>query len=93
MNWKTFLDNAFNDLEQKRIPYLVIDIRGNEGGNDDVITYLVKTLAKKPVSLEQGKKKVRYQRIPADLEPYLSSWDDSFKDFTPRIARGSDGWS
>ena len=92
MNWKTFLDNAFNDLEQKRIPNLVIDIRGNEGGNDDVIAWLVKALAKKPVSLEQGKKKVRYQRIPADLEPYLSSWDDSFKDFTPGIARGSDGW-
>jgi C-terminal processing protease CtpA/Prc len=66
-------------MEQKRISNLIMDIRDNEGGDDEVIGYVVKAIARKPVSIEPAMKKVRYTRIPADLEPYLSSWDDSYK--------------
>jgi hypothetical protein len=79
MNWKAFIDKAFADMEQKRIPHLVIDIRNNEGGDDEVVGYVVKAIAKKPVSADPSLKMVRYKSIPADIQPYLSSWNDDFK--------------
>ena len=36
MDWKDFLNQAFEEINRKKIPYLVIDIRGNEGGSDEV---------------------------------------------------------
>jgi Peptidase family S41 len=79
INWKAFIDKAFADMEQKRIPHLVIDIRNNEGGDDEVVGYIAKAIANKPVTLDPAMKMVRYQRLPADIEPYLSSWDDAYK--------------
>ena len=66
-------------MGQKRIPNLVIDIRNNEGGDDEVVGYLVKAIAKKPVTADPSIKMVRYKTIPADIQPYLSSWDDAYK--------------
>ena len=79
MNWKDFIDKAFADMEQKRIPHLVIDIRNNEGGDDEVVGYIVKAIAKKPVTIDPAKKMVRYQRIDPAIEAYLDSWDDAYK--------------
>jgi hypothetical protein len=79
MNWKAFIDKAFADMEQKRIPHLVIDIRNNEGGDDEVVGYVVKAIAKKALTVEPAKKMVRYQRIDPAIEAYLGSWDDAFK--------------
>jgi Peptidase family S41 len=33
-NFKNFLDSAFSDIKQKGIKKLLIDLRGNQGGND-----------------------------------------------------------
>jgi len=79
MNWKTFIDKAFADMEQKRIPNLVIDIRNNEGGDDEVVGYIVRAIANKEVIVEPAKKMVRYQRIDPEIEAYLGSWDDAYK--------------
>jgi hypothetical protein len=34
-NFKNFLDSAFTDIKQKGVKKLLIDLRGNQGGNDD----------------------------------------------------------
>jgi hypothetical protein len=33
-NFKSFLDSAFKDLRDKKVSKLIIDVRGNQGGND-----------------------------------------------------------
>ncbi|MBK8045355.1 MAG: hypothetical protein IPK21_23490 [Haliscomenobacter sp.] len=41
MNWRKFLQDAFSALQKQAIPNLVIDIRNNEGGADEVIAFFV----------------------------------------------------
>jgi C-terminal processing protease CtpA/Prc len=33
-DWETFLDRGIDDLIDKRVPALILDLRGNEGGVD-----------------------------------------------------------
>ena len=34
-NFKQFLDSAFDDIRNRKIKSLLIDVRSNQGGNDD----------------------------------------------------------
>lgn len=60
-DFKIFLDSAFDDIKEKKVKQLVIDIRNNQGGNDENGAILYTYIASKPfryyASLEsvQGK--------------------------------------
>jgi len=47
-NFSQFLDSSFNDIKNKRIKKLILDIRNNQGGNDGNGTLLYTYFAKKP---------------------------------------------
>ena len=47
-NFKAFLDSAFTDIRNKKITKLIIDIRGNQGGNDGNGELLYSYLTSKP---------------------------------------------
>jgi C-terminal processing protease CtpA/Prc len=48
MNWKSFLKESFRQISDKQAKYLIIDIRDNEGGDDEVSLELARYLAHKP---------------------------------------------
>ncbi len=90
MNWRKFLQDAFSALQKQAIPNLVIDIRNNEGGADEVIAFLSQYLVSKPIAMEPMEDRLRYEYIAPEWEPYLRSWDDSFKDFRGKVRRIDD---
>ena len=45
---KTFMDESFKDINSRNIKNLIIDVRGNGGGNSWATAYLLQYLAKKP---------------------------------------------
>ncbi len=90
MNWRKFLQDAFAALQKQAIPNLVIDIRHNEGGADEVIAFLSQYLVAKPIAMEPMEDRLRYEFIAPEWGPYLSSWDDSFKDFRGKVRRIDD---
>ncbi|MDX2284725.1 MAG: S41 family peptidase [Bacteroidia bacterium] len=92
MDWEAFLEAAAAELRSRPGARLLVDIRGNEGGNDEVIYRLARLLASKPVRIPPGETRVRYQTLPPDLEPYLSSWDNSFRDLRRRTRPGGEGY-
>ena len=47
-NFKQFLDSAFNDIRSRKIKSLLIDVRNNQGGNDDNGAFLYSYLSKAP---------------------------------------------
>ena len=47
-NFKQFLDSAFNDIKNKKITSLLIDVRSNQGGNDGNGALLYSYLTKIP---------------------------------------------
>lgn len=82
--WDTFLKKAFADIKKRRTENVIIDIRWNEGGIDEVLMFIGKNIARSPIALPQRQDRVRYRNIPSELKPYLFTWDTSFYDLSAR---------
>jgi hypothetical protein len=82
--WSTFLKNAFSEIKKRKIKNLVIDIRWNEGGQDEVLLFIGRNLAKQPIKIPQRQDLVRYRKIPAELKSYLFTWNNDFFDLSPK---------
>ena len=79
-DWKSWLDDRLNEAVGRNAPGLIVDLRGNEGGNDvgnEIISHLIDA----PITLSPMRRLVRYRKIPSDLAPYLDTWDKSFLDW------------
>jgi hypothetical protein len=75
-DWEAWLDARLRSLSGARA--LVIDLRANEGGNDCGEMILAR-LAQRDLQLAGYERRVRFRTTPADLDPYVDTWDDSFR--------------
>ena len=77
-DWQAWLNERLDSLSGAR--GLIVDIRQNEGGLDcgDLI---LSRLATAPLPQPAGRRLVRYRSVPADLRPYLDTWDPGFFDW------------
>jgi hypothetical protein len=75
-NWQGWLDDRLDSLAGAK--GLVIDLRGNEGGKDCGDRILAR-LIRAPLVTPMAERRVRFRRTPASLNPYLDTWDDSFR--------------
>jgi hypothetical protein len=91
LDWKAFLRDAFQELRQRGGQHLLLDIRGNEGGMDEVIYALARYLVKNPFRVWEWETRLRFDRAPERLRPYLSTWDESFYDFRGRVEPHPEG--
>lgn len=79
-DWKAFLRSAFDELRAKSVPNLVIDLRGNEGG-DSVGDFILPQIITEKVISENYQRYTRYRTVPQVLRENLSTWDSSFYDW------------
>lgn len=77
-DWQTWLDDRLTSL--KGAKGLIVDLRENEGGNDCGNAILAR-LTGLDIVPPKADRLVRYRQIPAALNPYLDTWDDSFRDW------------
>lgn len=90
-DWKTWLNDSLNEIAERMAPALIVDLRGNEGG-DNVGQVILDRLQRFPAVQESYARLVRYRRIPVDLDPYLKTWDKSFKDWGDRAVELPQPW-
>lgn len=90
MNWKDFLKDAFKELEKTKVRNLIVDIRGNEGGLDEVMDVLRNYLWKEDCELKDFQTKIRFNKIPESLRPYISTWDKSLLDMSAKLRQIED---
>lgn len=74
--WEPWLTARLDTLPS--IKGLVIDLRGNEGGNDCGAPILARLIARR-LTRDSGERLVRFRTTPPALDPYLDTWDDSFR--------------
>jgi len=79
-NEERYVDSIFiNLLKKPEIKNLIIDIRGNEGG-DNTGNYILSYVTSKKIGCDDPDRTCyRYQKIPDSLLKYLDTWDNSFK--------------
>jgi C-terminal processing protease CtpA/Prc len=83
-DWSEFLKNAFKEIKKRKIKNLIIDIRWNEGGQDEVLLFIGQNITKQPIKIPQRLYLMRYNKISTELKPYLFTWDNTFFDLSPR---------
>jgi C-terminal processing protease CtpA/Prc len=79
-DWKAWLNAKLDELADKNAPALIVDLRGNEGGND-VGDEILSRLVAQDLKIPAFGRLVRYRQTPEDLNPYLDTWDPSFKNW------------
>jgi len=89
-DWTTFIDATVDSAIAADARTLVVDLRGNEGGLDcgDV---LLARLIERPLVPAPAARCVRFRTTPADLDPHLDTWDDSFRRLGVDAVDGGDG--
>ena len=84
LDWKKFLANSFKIIEKKKIQSLIIDIRNNEGGQDNIPIELLTYLIVNPIKLEKSIDLVRYQKMKPMYTKFIDTWDKSVFNFTSK---------
>jgi hypothetical protein len=79
-DWKPWLNAHLDALVARDAPALIVDLRGNEGGND-VGDELLRRLVVADLPLAGMKRLVRYRAVPESLRPFLDTWDPAFRDW------------
>ncbi len=90
-DWKGWIAAAMDELARRGSTGLVIDLRANEGGldcGDEIVARLIDA----PLQEEPLSRRTRYRRAPAELEPYLDTWDKSFLDWGDDARPRGDGF-
>lgn len=90
-DWKAFLDRSFEELKEKSIANLIIDIRENEGGQTDVVSYILERVLQKTFEVSAMKSSVSYMEIPDDFRKHIRTWDQFPYNFNGKIASEEDG--
>ncbi|MEQ1493040.1 MAG: S41 family peptidase, partial [Terricaulis sp.] len=90
-DWRGFLDQSFTEIAARNVTKLIVDIRGNEGGNDcgDLVAA---RLIDAPIAREGYARRTRYRQTPERLNQYLDTWDRSFRNWGDDAVPRDDGF-
>lgn len=72
-DWKRYLNDVFYQINRQKIPHLVIDVRGNEGGNKEVTDFLMAKIANKDWKPVFKKSYIAYNEVNESLKVHLTT--------------------
>ena len=77
LDYKKFLNDAFEQLKSERVPTLIIDIRKNTGGNDEMKKELFSFLPLKNTEPVTRAGRTRFEVFPEVLKPHIKTWGNN----------------
>ncbi|MEL6561238.1 MAG: S41 family peptidase [Bacteroidota bacterium] len=93
MDWRKYFSTTFKQINQEKIKHLIVDLRKNQGGFDEIALGLIQHLVKKEGLVEDFIGKSRYKDFPESLKPYAKSWGDPwFHQMEVVSAKDSEGY-
>lgn len=78
--WREALDADLDALAADKARALVVDLRGNAGGQDVGDLILARRVTRDVRKIDYSRF-TRYRKTPADLDRYLKTWDRTFRDW------------
>jgi hypothetical protein len=79
-DYKKYLDSVFNIISTSNIKNLIVDIRGNEGGDDDARNNVLSYIANKPFGCGNPLRSLyKFLSVPDSIAPYLETWNEENK--------------
>ena len=88
-DWRSWLDERLSSLTGAK--GLIVDLRDNEGGRDCGDALLAR-LASAPIAFQAPERRTRFRRTPPALDPFLDTWDQSFRTLGVSAAPASGGF-
>lgn len=88
-DWRAWLDERLDSLAGAR--GLIVDLRDNEGG-EACGDALLARMIDRPYTPARIEQRLRFDRTPPDLDPFLDTWDDGFRTLGAGAARRPDGF-
>lgn len=83
--YESFLDSAFNDIKNKKIQNLVLDLRNNEGGGDGydniLLSYLKGKMVKEKTVIKVPSRDFKYKNYTIDLTNDIKNFIDNPSEF------------
>lgn len=86
-DWQSALDRMFTVIGGGAVRGLIIDLRDNEGGDDDIGDHLHRWLLQRPFTQPEAVPYSRFERVPYRLARHLDTWDFSYFDRTGKVTR------
>lgn len=74
-HWREWLNQTLDEIAEKGCKALVVDLRGNEGG-DDVGSIILQRFSP-TVNADKFLPLVRFQQLPDEFRPWAKEWDGS----------------
>lgn len=90
-DWRGFLDRSFARFEREGVRHLVLDLRRNEGGDQQIADALMAHVLQAPLEVPASRRVSAYERAPYILVRYLNTWDYDFFDRTGQVRKAEDG--
>jgi Peptidase family S41 len=92
-DWKKWLADSFNTIRQLKADAVILDVRQCEGGNDEVVTELLRYLAPKPFNRAPERQLWRVDHFDPSQLSFLDTWNPKLKTMTAaEFAPTSDGF-
>ena len=93
IDYRAYLANVFKEIEELGIQHLIIDIRENTGGNDEMANELFTYLTEENYNFEREGRS-RYVDFPKTLKPYIHTWDDNpwYYKLNPKKTKAINGY-
>lgn len=88
-DWQAWLGGVMDDLTGDGARGLIVDLRGNEGG-EDCGNVILSRLVTRDFAPSRNQRFVRYRSAPQALHPHLDTWDRSFLDWGDQAVPDSD---
>ena len=93
IDFKAFLADVFSDLRQKKVKNLIIDIRENNSGNDEILRELMSYFEIKRKTVENSEGRTLYSLFPSELRNHTNSWGDPwYYDLTNQSPKQREGY-
>ncbi len=83
-DWRGFLDASFARIAEENVRHVILDVRGNSGGEGAVLQAVIGAVSKADAPMPPQRQEIAALKTPDALRAHLGTWDPSFYDWTGR---------